>query len=490
MTRKKTYDFDIKEVKRKILKTFKKGGLEATQGDLVRQTALPNFQIKQGLNVVLKEYAGHMKLTESGEILYYFPNGLHKREGSLARFKQGLGKVAQMVGKILAYLFKIWIVVMLIGYFIIFAVLAVLALIALMRGGGRDRDRGGGMGFNGNILYMLQNVIFYSSISGRGLDMDMGRRRAPRGPRKPLHKSIFSYVFGIEQNKEDPAIQEKKLILRYLKENKGVIFAEEVMALTGRDFDQSQGLINDLLVEYEGEPRVTEEGTIYFQFGQLLFSAQEDTVEDVHTGYRQLIPFNDNSKKFNMVISFFNGFNLLFGAYFLHYSMVSIGQLNPDGLSYLYLFTVSLLLGGMSGSAVQSVLAYGLGYVPVVFSVLFFLVPLLRRLWEQRQNHQIQRENLRKKIYQEILEHPEGFDESRLKALADWERPPEAEKYRRRIIDKFAAIKGDFYADEDTDNARTRFVRVKQEKEDIDRLRREIKPEDYELGDTVYDSQV
>ncbi|MEJ2664887.1 MAG: hypothetical protein P8107_12755, partial [Spirochaetia bacterium] len=47
-----------------------------------------------------------------------------------------------------------------------------------------------------------------------------------------------------------------------------------------------------------------------------------------------------------------------------------------------------------------------LGIVPLSFSVLFFLIPLLRTVPRVRRNREIKEENLRKSIYSYIYQNP------------------------------------------------------------------------------------
>ena len=68
----KNYDFDIKGVIKQLVKVFKTKRDEATVGDLIAETGLPKFQISQAIKLMMNEYFGGMKVTETGEIIYYF----------------------------------------------------------------------------------------------------------------------------------------------------------------------------------------------------------------------------------------------------------------------------------------------------------------------------------------------------------------------------------------------------------------------------------
>ena len=159
-TAPKVYDFPMAKVEDKLVSFLKRQRGESTVADMISGTALPKYQVEQAAKVVLDEYAGRLKVTESGELLYYFPAGMRSTVRgfgpSLARFWKTFTRGA---ARVLSFLFKVWIVVMLVGYFVAFVALGVLAMVASVaasaagRGGRDDRSRGGG-GFGGMYLAM------------------------------------------------------------------------------------------------------------------------------------------------------------------------------------------------------------------------------------------------------------------------------------------------------------------------------------------------
>ena len=151
----KIYDFPLPKVEEKLVSFLQKRQAESTVADMIAGTGLPKYQVEVAAKAALAEYAGRLKATESGELLYYFPNGMRSTVrgfGPAARkFWKGFARGAV---RVFSFLFKIWIVAMLVGYFVAFVALAVLAVVAAVaasfanrddRGGGRDRG-GGGLG--------------------------------------------------------------------------------------------------------------------------------------------------------------------------------------------------------------------------------------------------------------------------------------------------------------------------------------------------------
>jgi hypothetical protein len=481
---KKVYDFSAPRVKRRIVTALKQRRNESTKSDLVAATGLPAYQVDQVLNDVVNEYAGHLRVTESGEILYHFPHGMRSRlRGPGVALRKALGRALRVTGKVLGFLFRIWIVAMLIGYFVLFVALLVLAMVASVagsaaKGEGRSRSRMGGFGtfyLTTRVVDLFIRIWIYS-----------GMRRKRGEPTQPLHQSVFAFVFGDQDPTKNWDEHERREVIEYIRGNKGVMIAEELAALTGRSYDDVQLLLNEYLVEYEGEPRVTEAGTLLYAFPELL-RTKELTV--LHAGVRAdrkpTVPFNTNKRSMNRWIAFFNGFNLVFGSYFLYYSSIA-GSISPnDGFARLFIIVANFI--AQAGNPLPF-LYYGLGLVPVVFSALFYAVPAVRHWMNQRRNRGIREENLRKTVYEAVLSRPESVDPGTIRPRDADEEPPRWESVRDHTIKRLGAEKSVEVAEAPSGGYVYRFPELARELHDMKSYRERIDVEEYRPGDTVFDS--
>jgi hypothetical protein len=118
MSERKTLDYNKNEVRERLLRTFQSGTKEWAAADLARATGLPLAQINAEMPAIADEYRGRLKVSDKGDILYSFPNGLKSRYRGFGPFMRKLGRAlgrgAAEAGKAL---FKIWILVTLFGYF-------------------------------------------------------------------------------------------------------------------------------------------------------------------------------------------------------------------------------------------------------------------------------------------------------------------------------------------------------------------------------------
>lgn len=510
VTTRKVYDFPLDQVEGHLVSYLKKSRNEATVADMIAGTGLPKYQVEQGIKAALDEYAGRLKVTESGELLYSFPSGMRSTtRGFGPALRKFWKRFVAGAARVCALLFKIWIVAMLIGYFVVFVALIVLAIVAAFAAsaaGGRGRDgrsRRGGGGFGATFMVMrlfdlLLRMWFYSSIL-QGLQGD-NRPRKPAG--RPFYKSVFGFVFGEGDPNPDWEEAEKKRVISYIRAKRGVITIEELMTLTGRDSEEAQALINRYLLEFEGEPGVTEKGSLIFSFLELLRTTEGEQRTFASASLseplvKKTIPFSANKKRTNGWITFFNAFNLLFGTFFLVFPMTPgmafvntfsfATRSTTDLLTYFYALTHQLLQNLGVANPVP-LITIVLGLIPASFSVLFFLVPLFRKIRQNRQNRHIMEENLRKRIYAQILTNPESVDPKALRIESGGASAPQAEAVRMRVVERFAALKKAEPVQLPGGGFAYRFAELENEMADVEEHRKKVDLKAYEVGKVIFDS--
>jgi hypothetical protein len=495
----RVYDFNLAKVQGILVSHLRSRRRESTVSDLVAGTGLPKYQVEQGLKGVLAEYAGHLKASESGELIYYFPWPMRSTlRGFGPAVRRGFRSFTKGAAAVASFLFKAWIVAMLVGYFLAFVAVALAALVggfAISVGGGRDgrgrrrvpQGSGQGMFLVMRVLDLVMRMWFWSNLSGAV------RGRPAREPGKPFYRSVFSFVFGDpDPNREyDGALT--RHALASLRAHRGVFTLEEVMAMTGRDPGGAQQLLNRWLIEYEGDPRATDAGTVVYAFPELLrtTAAEQRTFSAASAAAapeRTPAPFSSNKPRTNGWIIFFNLFNLLFGGYFLFVAQApqAAARIGPN-FSYLYRVTGALLQAvGVANPA--PILAVGLGAVPLAFSALMYLVPLVRRWRLARLNEQIRIEGLARRIYERVLANPARVDPREIRPMGGGRDPARFETVRGRIFDRFAGAKGAEPEALPDGGFVYRFADLERELADLERTRASVDLAKLETGATVFDS--
>lgn len=484
-------EYDRNAVRESIVGAFKKRRGEAAPADVVAFTGLPRPQVDAELPAVADEYSGRLKVTESGEILYSFPNGFHSRYRGFGptarRLARAAGKAAVKVG---TFLFKAWIMLMLVGYFALFLALVVLSLVASVAGSasdknGKSRSRGGGLALTGRLVDLLVRVWFYNEVfsSSGQRRYASGSRARSRENRRPLHKAIFSFVFGESDPNADHDAVLKRAFVALARAKKGVVLLEDFMALTGLSPDEADLAINRYLYEFEGSPEVSEAGTVYYRFPKLLLRARGDDAGVTDSPFKRLRPFSANAKGSNAWYAAINGVNLAFGSYFLYCSLAVETLANRPVLGGTYLFWFVARFFSELFSNPLGVIAIGLGVVPLVFSLLFWAIPALRSGSLARQNERIKRENLRRVVYSAAVESPASARAPTPESLPEVARPSRPDE-PRKALETLAAYEGG----EPIEGGAWRLPELERKLADAERVRRAVRPEDYELGGVAFDS--
>ncbi|MDR2079765.1 MAG: hypothetical protein LBP74_08610, partial [Treponema sp.] len=445
-----------KEAYRKVTEAFQRQKKGVTVADIVAKTALPLDTVREMVPRVADEYSARLQVTESGEILYSFPRGFNsKYRGFKARFNlivENFGKALKITVKAL---FKVWIMVMLVGYFVLFMVIALGALMISVTGSSSsnrssNRNSGGigGMYFASNILNLIIRIWFYSELT-KSLDSryyGYGRpNRAAHPKGRPLYKAIFSFVFGDGDPNADWPSREKQAVIAYIQGNRGVISLPEFMALTGNSPAEAEDRITGFCAEFGGLPEATGDGTVVYRFDKLLLRADKKdrpsadfSTENFLGGIapiKRLFSFSSNPPKMNRWFGVINTVNLVFGAYFFYNALTTGAILTSaqfDAAPHLYRIAY-LLLSGI-GWETLPLMSIGLGVIPIVFSLLFWLIPSLRYLGMKETNEIIKLENLRKTGYHYIWDSPLSVKPADIAPKTEECRPKKITAAQNRII--------------------------------------------------------
>ena len=383
-------------VEEKILK--EKGRF--TQTEASTATGLSLDATKDALEALIEKYVCRLQVTENGDLIYDF--GTRPRR----RGAKSIGELLEIAGdwlwKAFTVVFKIWIALTLVVYFVVFlAILVAITVAAASSGKGEGRGRNFAGDAVSNAARVFFSIFQWSTITGHvGYRTDdLGYRFRTFTPKpavlnekkKSFIASVYDFVFGPPRVELDPLNNEKE-VAAYLRDGKGIVAPSELMALAGWNLSEAQAFFTDCLVRFQGEVRVTdEEGAMYGEFDRIVRG-----VGDMETGqvirywdeYEPVYEWTGNTAGRNVLVAGMNGFNLLFSAVLLFNYPAILQTLGYDAYS----------MNVASGPVLA------LGWVPLVFSLIFFLVPLLRYPRIRIQNRRRREENVRKRMYRAIFD--------------------------------------------------------------------------------------
>ena len=451
-----------------ILASLRRLRGRATVGDVAADTGLPNDAARQGLKALLESHRGHLAVSDSGELLYEFDPRLIERgtEPLLAR-------LSRSAGKLLRGAFKAWIVVMLVGYFVVFVVLVIAALFASQRGGD---SRGGWSRGRRHGHFPIPNFWLWYLIwsprwrIGRPYYGHRWERTLDKDDRVPFYKKVFAFVFGPDRP-EPTQRQLDRSTIRLIRARGGVLTTADLLEHTALTYPEAEAEMGRLLGAYDGEAAVSPDGELAYAFPALMTSAHaEHRPRPPHPAWMRLerdLELTGNTAGANAAIAGMNGFTLLAGA-----------------TAPWFIFP-RLAIGGPAAFI-------GLVLVPVVFSVLFFGLPLARMLVVKLENRRRHERNVRRTllglIYERTLEQraPIGVEEAHRHVASRLEDRTVARALVESVLQDLAAeLDADVTADE-AGALRFSFPKLRQEVLAGESMRRKLRLDERTLGPVVF----
>ena len=459
-----------------VLKALRSLGGRGTVGDVVSSAGLPRDHVEATLKALLETHEGHLEVSDSGELVYLFDRKLIRRDRVST-----LERIRTATKTFLTGAFKAWIVTMLVVYFVVFVALVVAALVAMISRGG-DRKGGGGSwgrrgGRHAGHFHFPSFWLWYYIWTprwrlGRPYYGHRWERTLEEDNRPPFYKKVFAFVFGPDRPKPTQK-QLDRSTLRLIRARKGVLTTAELMEHNALERPRAEDEMGRLLGAYAGEPTVSPDGELVYAFPELMVSAHGPvTAKEPNPAWLRMeypLELTGNEKKHDALVAGMNGFTLVAGATAPWFIFPQLGIAGPAAF-------------------------LGLVIVPVVFSVLFFGVPLLRMIGVRRENKARKGRNVRRLVlglvYREALagrgavtaEAAAGYVRGRLK-----DQVVDHSEVESALHSLAAELDADVTSGPDGGLVFA-FPAIRREFVASETMRRQLLLEDRVLGDIVYSS--
>lgn len=468
-----------------VLEKALAGKTEAlTIADAAARSGLALRDAETGLHALLSEYRGHLRVTEDGDLLFVFAHGFTKPWETSDRARalaQRLGRAALGAAR---FMVRAWISVVLVAYALIF--LALIIALMFARSGDSRGERGIGFELIYVFFRIVADALFWTfhpfspfAYADVGAPAARGRRRRRKKDETPFYEKVNRFFFGPEIPPPDPRAEERRLLAE-IRAQKGRIGLGEVIRVTGLPREQAESLISRLLLDYDGEVDVSEEGAIIYRFEALRRTAGEDATHrprPIWERIRKLAPLTGNGLGTNLLIAGLNGFNLVVSFYAL------AEGLTLDKVQWLleraaYHGPPELFRPAPTGTAIA------LGVVPLIFSLALFALPVARaalRPWKERR---IARENGRRAALREILEQRDVSDAA---LRAAWKQGAGVEPSEAELNREIVALGGDVSGE--SGEVRYRFPDLETEALALAAEREAAAESEAKVGEVVFTSE-
>jgi len=347
--------------------------------EIALETGYSIDDINDTLKRLLEIYESKIQADlQTGSVEFVFTYPLVKR--GKKTFKEVLAVIADKSYQIFKKIYKISIGVILIVYTIIFALLVLAAMVAASSGD-RDRRSNINLGFIVDIIYAIirgmQISYITSEMAGYYEDSSgLYYRSQRREPKKSFINSVYDFVFGPERVKTDDLSDAREVMAYLQKVSNGRLTAGSISLLSGVSMDLAESKLAEYVGKFKGDLYINSDGSVYAEFPNLQKVSKEllegkiiyyfDEIEEPYV-------LNGNTTGKNIAIFFMNLFNLF----------VSFAVLNA------HIDSIAILIS--------------LGVFPFAFSLLFFLIPLIRIPVNYALNKKREKNIIRKKLFRAIL---------------------------------------------------------------------------------------
>lgn len=494
-------------------KRLRKGQRRFTMTEAAAVTGLSLDEARDGLDLLMAKYICRLQVTENGDLIVDFGESLRRRGEK--SFSERMNEFREWLWKIFKVIYKAWIALTLIIYFVIFLVI----LLALLVAAGSQKGKSRKSPVNLDAVLRVFYAIFRWQTSGGATVFRTDRRgyryreyQPPSSILKPGKKNfiaaVYDFVFGPARVEVDP-LHNPREVAAFLKENRGILLTADLQALAGWNAADAEAFFTDCLVRFRGDVKVSENGVVYGQFDEITrvvgegqpaplepspssvvrsfpkestIGSQDGKIEHYWDEYEPEYELTGNSPAYNFAILVMNGFNLLFSFAVLN------GLLGRAFVTGEYSEIGYLVDGALHANPATAAL---LGWIPFIFSALFFLIPLVRWFGIRRARRRRYRNNLRKRFFKAIFNsrgEPRTAQEILRSVNTGAAEEPLSSAAAEKILGELLPdLQGETVLTEEGELAYA-FPRIRREMEEAPRLRAR-RTAVKELGDVIMDSE-
>jgi hypothetical protein len=261
--------------KSKVLKAIKELGHKVSIADVAAKTGLPLHLTSIELNKIALETKAVMEVSNRGQLVYkFFPDldSIYRLVG----IRKIVMETLQAAYEAAFFLLRMSFGVLLVVSFVTIAVVFTVALIIILCGmdasdGEADLDLQDGLDFEFFDFEALGMFFGWSIFTGGETPESYCGYRIDQ-PDRGFFSNCFSFLFGDGDPNRDLEEEQYKLTAEMIRRNGGAVTAEQLAPylVSSKANDSS---ILPVLVRFNGNPEVSQKGTIVYTFPELQVTA-------------------------------------------------------------------------------------------------------------------------------------------------------------------------------------------------------------------------
>ncbi|KVI03572.1 hypothetical protein Ccrd_018135 [Cynara cardunculus var. scolymus] len=255
------------DVRKRTMDAVDKCGKRVTVGDVASKAGIKLTEAQKALQALAADTNGFLEVSDEGDVLYVFPKD-YRTNLAAKSLRIKLEPLFEKAKSGAEYLIRVTFGTALIASIVIVytTIIAIISSSSEEDNRGRRRGRSFDSGFS---FYLSPADLFWY------WDPYYYRRRRVRKEDNGMNfiESVFSFVFGDGDPNEGIEEERWKLIGQYIASNGGVVTAEELAPYldvqNAEKTDDDDSYILPVLLRFDGQPEVDEEGNILYRFPSL-----------------------------------------------------------------------------------------------------------------------------------------------------------------------------------------------------------------------------
>lgn len=386
------------DVRKRAMDAVDECGGRVTIGDVASKAGLKLNEAQRALQALAADTDGFLEVSDEGDVLYVFPKD-YRAKLTAKSFRMKIEPLFEKTKAVAEYLVRVSFGTALIAS-IVLVYTTIIALLSSRsdednrgRRGGRSYDTGFTFYFTPSDLFWYWDPYYYR------------RRRVQTedGDKMNFIESVFSFVFGDGDPNQGIEEERWKLIGNYIASNGGVVTAEELAPYL--DVQTTQGSLTDesyilpVLLRFDGQPEIDEEGNILY-----IFPSLQRTASSQRSGRKEYV----GRRWADWVV----GVEKFFQEKKWEFSKTSMNErAMVVGLGGVNLFGV-VILGAMLKDVAVAPSGF-IKFVAEIFPLLqiyagsFFAIPLIRWFINRKRNADIEKRNQAREQFARALELPD-----------------------------------------------------------------------------------
>ncbi|CAN6991670.1 unnamed protein product [Brassica oleracea var. botrytis] len=384
------------DVRKRAMEAVDECGRRVTVGDVASRAGLKVTEAQKALQALAADTDGFLEVSDEGDVLYVFPRDYRSKLATKSlriQIEPFLDKAKGAVD----YLTRVTFGTALIASIVIVYTSIILLLSSRSEDDNRQRRRGRGYDSGFNFYFSPVDLFWY-------WDPNYYRRRRARedeGKGMNFIESVFSFVFGDGDPNQGIEEERWQMIGRYITARGGVVAADELAPYldlpSSKSSTSDESYILPVLLRFDGQPELDEEGNILYRFPSLQRTASGSSRRKEYVG-----------KWFDFVADmdkFFKEKKWQFS------KASSTERAMVIGLGAVNLFGVIVLNTLLKEMAFRpsGFITFVKNIYPLlqVYAGSFFVIPLVRWLSVKRKNDQIESRNKARLQFARALESPD-----------------------------------------------------------------------------------